>query len=333
MTYRVHEADLQLVDALQVDPRATWAELGAALGVSPVTAARRWRRLEERGLAWVGAAIAPEHSMGAVIEVRCAPGQADRVAGALSRRPEVITAATTTGDFQVFAILLAAELRSLLSALAGEFALTDGAERIRHSVFRLLYGGVHWRQGILSSEESRAVAKPPPPPRSRVRPLDAGDRALFRCLNLRGRATAPEIAAETGLPEHRVRRRVDELIASRRLIFRCDVARPLFDLPLGVFLQLAVPDTEAGRTAAELGAWRETRLCAGTVGAANIVLIIGLHQLSELEDVLIRIARRFPAAEVRDRRVVLRNHKIYGRILDDLGRCVEAIPVDPWGGG
>lgn len=186
MTYRVHETDLQLVDALQVNPRATWAEVGAALGVSAVTAARRWNRLEEQGLAWVNAAIGPERSMGAVLEVRCAPSDTEDVARALARFPNIITVGATTGDFQVFAILLATDLQELMRTLARKFTPVKGAVRIRHNIFRLLYGGVHWRQGVLSPGESRIMEPDPSPNRPRVRPLGIEDRALFRHLNRRG---------------------------------------------------------------------------------------------------------------------------------------------------
>ncbi|WP_067975009.1 Lrp/AsnC family transcriptional regulator [Nocardiopsis trehalosi] len=330
MTYRVHEADLQLVDALQVNPRATWAEVGAALGVSAVTAARRWARLEDRGLAWVNAAIGPERSLGAVLEVTCAPSDTEEVARTLARFPNIITVGSTTGDFQVFAILLAADLPQLMRTLATRFSPVAGAVRVRHNIFRLLYGGVHWRQGVLSPDESRSVAPHPAPDRPRIRPLGPGDRALFRHLNRRGRATPVEAAAELGLPVHRVRRRLADLIAAREVIFRCDVARPLFDLPLGVFLQLRAPDATVAHVAAELGRWRETRLCANTISAANLVLVVGLHQLAELEEVQARIAHRFPDVTVEDRRVILRYEKIYGRLLDDRGRCVATVPVDPW---
>jgi hypothetical protein len=36
------EADLELIDALQINPRVTWAQLGDVLGVDPVTVTRRW---------------------------------------------------------------------------------------------------------------------------------------------------------------------------------------------------------------------------------------------------------------------------------------------------
>jgi len=45
---KLSEADLALVNALQVQPRASWSLIGKALGVGPVTVARHWERLVER---------------------------------------------------------------------------------------------------------------------------------------------------------------------------------------------------------------------------------------------------------------------------------------------
>ncbi|MFF2513469.1 Lrp/AsnC family transcriptional regulator [Streptomyces sp. NPDC058086] len=44
------ELDRGVVHALQIHPRAPWTLVGEVLGVNPVTAARRWHRLEEAGL-------------------------------------------------------------------------------------------------------------------------------------------------------------------------------------------------------------------------------------------------------------------------------------------
>lgn len=37
----VSELDLKLIHALQINPRASWAQVGALLGVDPSTVARR----------------------------------------------------------------------------------------------------------------------------------------------------------------------------------------------------------------------------------------------------------------------------------------------------
>ena len=48
------EFDQQLIEALQIAPRLSWAALGEVLERSPAALASRWGRLEREGLAWIG---------------------------------------------------------------------------------------------------------------------------------------------------------------------------------------------------------------------------------------------------------------------------------------
>ena len=50
--------NMLLLDALQLAPRASWSRIGEVLGITAVTAAKRWARLREGGIAWVTAAPA-----------------------------------------------------------------------------------------------------------------------------------------------------------------------------------------------------------------------------------------------------------------------------------
>ncbi|MFD8216034.1 AsnC family protein [Streptomyces sp. NPDC059697] len=73
------ELDRGVVHALQIHPRAPWTLVGEVLGVNPVTAARRWHRLEEAGLAWVTACPRLSNSrivVTGVVEVDTEPGVA-----------------------------------------------------------------------------------------------------------------------------------------------------------------------------------------------------------------------------------------------------------------
>lgn len=327
---QVDASDLEIVDALQHNPRASWAAVGRALGLAEVTVARRWRSLAEQRLVWISAALHPEVSLGAFLEVTCEPRAVDRIATALAEHPDMITVGRTTGDFQIFAILLAGDLPGLLQRIGTGLPELGEAVRVRQSLFRRLHGGVHWRQSIIPAAASeqltprfpRLVATPPP--------ITVADRDLFLTLNTDGRLRAAEVAERIGSSRAAVTRRLTQLEASRQLLYRCDVARPLFDLPLGMVLRLRAPDRLAGEIAAALGGWTETRLCAVTIGASNIVLIVGLHDLADAEQRLIRLAQDHPEVEVEDRRLITRMVKVYGRILDDQGRAERAVPVDPW---
>ncbi|MET8800985.1 AsnC family protein [Nocardia sp. NPDC004568] len=47
------DIDFRIVHALQSAPRAPWGAVGEVAGVSAPTAARRWERLVDSGLAWI----------------------------------------------------------------------------------------------------------------------------------------------------------------------------------------------------------------------------------------------------------------------------------------
>lgn len=101
------ETDLALIDALQVNPRASWSRLADALMLSPTTLARRWQRLSDAGEAWVSVVMGRRRrTTGALIEVSCRPGREHAVASALAEIPYVTTVGITTGQFQVYAIVL-----------------------------------------------------------------------------------------------------------------------------------------------------------------------------------------------------------------------------------
>ena len=100
------EDDLALIHALQLQPRASWSVLGRALGVDPVTVARRWSRLTRRGEAWVGVSPGPrlfEQVCAAFIEIDCALGSATAVARTLGGHPHVLTLARMAGGHDILA--------------------------------------------------------------------------------------------------------------------------------------------------------------------------------------------------------------------------------------
>jgi len=113
----VDELDIALLDALHVNPQASFEELGRTLDISPVTAARRWRRLVSTGRAWVSSAIGPRLPVrAALFEAECRPGAAQQVAAEFASRPQVFSVNITTGADNIYALLVAVD-QPLLSEL------------------------------------------------------------------------------------------------------------------------------------------------------------------------------------------------------------------------
>lgn len=323
--------DQEIVDALQISPRASWASVGRALGVSEVTVARRWRNLEEHRLAWTGIALHPGVSYGAVLEVRCAPREVDNLANGLAQHPDVSTVGQTTGSYNLFAIIIATTLEGVLDAVHGGLPELIAATEVRTNLFHQITGGVDWRQGILSAAEERQMQdERRRTPRDARRLLAAHDRELFLALSADARRPISSVARSLARRPDAVSRRLAELEAANQVTFRCDVSRPAFDLQLGALVLMKTPPLESENTARALGMKRETRFCASVVAEANVILVVGLHDLADAERLLARLAVDHPDGEIVDRRVLTRMFKIHGRLLDDQGRSVGHVPVDPW---
>lgn len=327
----VHATDLEIVDALQIAPRASWASVARAIGVSEVTVARRWKSLESRKLAWTCVALHPAVSQGAFIEIRCEGKQLDLIAASLAKHPDVITVGYTTGDYNLYCITIATTLEGVLRCVHGGLPELLDASQTRISLFRQMTGGVDWRQGILSASDEKHLQSGN---RSAAQDSDStlskNDRELILLLGQDGRSSPTELARALNKSPAVVARRLEQLQASCQIVFRCDVARPDFDLPLSMLLMMKAPPLNTEHTALLLGQWRETRFCASVVGTANIILIVGLHDLVDAERMLRRLSMEHPEVEIVDQRVCTRMTKVYGRILDGNGRSTGLVPVDPW---
>ena len=74
-------ADLRLLHALQIDPRASFSDIAAALRTDPATVSRRWSRLREGGYVWItGVSGTRGLDVFALIDVDCEPSRLTAVA-------------------------------------------------------------------------------------------------------------------------------------------------------------------------------------------------------------------------------------------------------------
>ncbi len=95
------EADLALIHALQMAPRASWTQLSAVLEASPDTLARRWEHLSGKGYAWsslLAARRGKEATLYAWVELECVAGDIEATAGELSEDSCTLGVHQVTGD-------------------------------------------------------------------------------------------------------------------------------------------------------------------------------------------------------------------------------------------
>ncbi|WP_051898508.1 Lrp/AsnC family transcriptional regulator [Sciscionella sediminilitoris] len=325
----LEESDLALLDALQVNPRASWTALAEVLDLAPISLARRWQRLTEEGAAWTTVALGHTHG-GALVEYGCRPGTADRVAQRLAALPHLVTVCVTTGEHQVFGLLSATSPASATRMITECPPELEDVLSVRISVYTKVFGGIIWRLGVINRRQAEHLRDPLGEPPARLRPFGAADRALFLALTGDGRRSYTELAEELNTSAQAVKRRLDRLRRNGDIVFRCDLARPLAGWESMAMFWLSAPTTELDAIGARLGAFPETRHCSSTTGTANMLLIASLHGPDQLDELALRIAREHPEVAIVERKLMLRQVKVYGRMLDGNGCCVRTISVDPW---
>ncbi|WP_051179493.1 Lrp/AsnC family transcriptional regulator [Nocardia concava] len=324
------ERDLDLVNALQINPRASWTRIGASLGVDATTAARRWQQLTASGLAWI-TAYAPELATVAYLRLRCRAEKLTELCDRLAAMPCVFSVERVTGSFPVQLSVAVENLAALDDLTARELAALPGVEEIRTAVNQHVYvEGSHWRPQALDPSQRTLLTDPrgPAPTHSRIRP---GDAALILALSADGRRSIADLARDTGLTETTVRRRISEMTRSGRLVFRCDFAEQAAGWTVTANYWAQLPASALDRLGAALASWPEIRLCVSTADDSNVMLIAWLRGPREGVLLETRLQREFPELRITERQLTLRTLKRMGRSLSPRGRAVGHIPFDVWG--
>lgn len=323
----VDEKDLALINALQVTPRASWAQLGRALELDPVTVARRWERLSDTGLAWVTCVLGPalhnEFCM-AYVEIECAPAQLDDVATALSAEHPVRYVHHITGPYGLLvtiALRTPAEMSAYLRHTVGRL---PGVRAYRAEMRTVGYSEPsRWRLRSLGPSQQRALesADTRPATAGAVR-VDGTDQELYQLLHEDGRMPYSLLAERAGISEPTARRRVKRLLANRLLRLRCEMAQSISGWPYTAVLWASVPPEHLDPTARALAALPDVRLCCGLAGQRNLMLMAWLRSLGDLPRLEAAISERSRHLTVVDRAACLHTIKQMGRLLGSEGRSV-----------
>jgi DNA-binding Lrp family transcriptional regulator len=266
----------------------------------------------------------------AFLELDCEAGSAIEVADSLSGAGHLITVQHVAGSYDLWVIAVAASLPRLADHLLTDLPQLPGVRKVRtHMATRVFDASSRWRLRVLSRRSVSALGADVAPAES-TRPMDDVDRRLFTALSVDGRASYPQLAETVGTTARTAARRLARLVATGDIDFRCDLARPLAGWHAAAVLWLELPDDLLEATGRALLEWPETRTCAAVAGRSNMLLTVGLHSVSDLHPLVTRLRLQFPHLRILDRQMVLRQSKLYGRVLDASGRWVRATPVDPW---
>jgi DNA-binding Lrp family transcriptional regulator len=319
----VDETDLQLLHALQLDPRAAWIDVGALLGIDPGTAARRWKRLEDDGTAWLTVAPGPRHArdglVGAAVEIECEPKATDEIARAVAARPSCLTVEHVSGGADLLVEVVAGSRAAVTELVQAGIRALPGVRATRTSLATALWReGASWRLDALSpDQQSRLSPGPPgvdgpqPPPRA----AELG--ALLAALDGEVRMPLNRLAQRLGTSPLTARRRLERSVASEALRLRCDFAQEAVGYPVTLNSWYDVPPQHLEQIGPEVARMPTVRLCAGiTGGTANLLVGHWLRSHHAAAAVEADVARRLPELRLVQRSLVLRTVKRSGRLLD-----------------
>lgn len=320
--------DLELINALQIAPRASWKALGGILKRHSPTLSSRWDQLCSQGLAWTTAhlTVDPVQSCMAFVQVRLAPDGEQSGIEALCAIPEVQTVDNLTPDGNYRLIVVTPDWGHLRRTVLPRI---EAIEQVKHTVVslatRLFASGGDWRLDALSPSQIRSlqslnipVTRPPSnPPESFWR--------MLRVLARDGRASSAEIAAAAQLHPTTACRHLNSFLASGTLVVRCEVAIEYTSHPIAVQWFARVPADKLEAAAAHLGQYRTLRLCAATTGETNLMFMMQVRQPSDIADIERRLHAAIPGAVVTGSHLATKTPKRMGWMIAPDGRAAGQV--------
>jgi DNA-binding Lrp family transcriptional regulator len=293
---RLDQLDAAIAVALQANARATWREIGALVGASETTVARRARALiEQRKIQLTVSLDAVRCGLGnpVLLQILCENGKIAEVARSLVRRDDVRFASMVTGPFDVIAEFLTQSTDDLAALLIDELAgMANIVRTSTEIVLRNFKTSYVWAADILPRLDVAETFSLEGEPGDRG-DLDGLDRALIRLLQSDGRAGYPQLASVLGISESAARRRLELLVGGGYMRPVALVSPRLLGFDVEAFVWLQV-DLAALETIAEtLGAYPGVRYLSATNGLHDLVAEVVLRSNAELyrfrNDVLSRL--------------------------------------------
>ncbi|MEV6151150.1 Lrp/AsnC family transcriptional regulator [Nonomuraea sp. NPDC052129] len=273
--------DRRLVAALQISPRASWGEIGRAVGEHERTVARRLQRLIADGMVRVTAIyddLRSGHGRPVHLHVQVRPGTAAQVAKALADRPDTRSVYSLTGAADLACELVARSREELHDILTAEISEIDGVLQTQTQVVLHTFRTVaEWHAPYLSEQEAAQLR---PPPVLEVLPDEDGlsplEQEIAELLAGDGRIAFTAIAERLDISVPTARRRVSSLLERRLLLLRAEVEPALLGLEVEGKLWLKVRPHGLDLVGQQLAAHPSVRYCAATSGTHSLIVQVAV---------------------------------------------------------
>ena len=319
---KIDELDRQVTHALRINGRAGYREIGAVLGVSDQTIARRYRRLRaEAGMRVVGLPNPIELGYETWwIRVRAAPDSVSPIAGALARRPDTGWVFITSGGTEIACTVRVPASADRETLLLRKLPRTPRVTSVSaHCVVHQFVGGAvgpDLHDDALTGGQIAALTPAWAAPGG-DRPaahLTPADGPLLEALAWDGRLSYAELAATTGWPESTARRRVQELFESGSLYTDVEIDPELYGFRAPVLLWLTVSPSRLAAVGAALREHEEIVFAAATTGPTNVQALVLCRDMPEFYRYLTEKLSSLDGVERIESEPLLQNVKQLGTV-------------------
>ncbi|MEV7321192.1 AsnC family transcriptional regulator [Streptomyces sp. NPDC093970] len=281
------ELDLRLLSALEVDGRAPFSRIGAVLGASDQTIARRYRRLcAEAGLRVV--AVRDAERLGQdqwMLRLRCAPDGAAVIADALAKRPDTAWIGLASGGTEIACMTRPRHPGDHDDLLLGKLPRTPSVVEIRaQQLLHRFYGGPNgWMRKFRAlTDDQVAALRPQVTGATGPARLEPEDGPLLAALERDGRATYPELQRATGRSESAVKRRLGALIASGAVYIDIEYRSEVFGYGTAAVLWITTAPSAMHSVGEALAGHEEVAFAAATAGPSHIVVTVVVRDTAGL---------------------------------------------------
>lgn len=330
----ISELDLEITNALEINPRADWALVASALGVSASTVGRRWAYLESEGLAWV--TLAPGErflstASAAFINLSVRPSRYEKTIEALCGVPEFATVSMVSGAYDLQLDCFAADSEQLMATITSAFENLKGVVSRNVIFLTVLYRhGSQWTSGSLAPAQANLIKG------SGQETAEAGSgsgltRRILGHLAQSGRASWSELGAAAGVSPQTARRRVERYVATEYVSFRCDTSPALQAGRREISLGLNIPATHVEVVGQYFAGLSSCRVSAQVLGSENLTVTLRVRDYKEILHHERQLHGLAPGSTVVSRQAVIRTYKRMGHLLDDRGQRRGFVPLSLWG--
>ncbi|WP_261167122.1 Lrp/AsnC family transcriptional regulator [Microbacterium sp. Marseille-Q6965] len=317
------DLDLRIVGALLAHPRATNAQIAAAVFTSEATVSRRVAALLGSGAVRVIGVLdgeATRRARSVFVRLRCRPGHGQRTAQALAEWPETGSVKLLTGSVDCVAEIQYTSPGHLLALTRDRLPALDGVLAIwSNQVIRRFATPHRWLPDLIPAHlaaELRALRTDWWDDRIPTVPIhcDPLDRRIVDTLSTDGRSSWQQIADRCGVSAVTARRRAESLMTSGALRMRTVVEPDALGLEIDAFVALTINPTQLGRAGELLASHPAVLMMAATTGDRNLCGEVALPSDAALYEFLSDTIGGLPGLQLADVAVSLQSVKRGGMV-------------------